>query len=371
MFPMILTMLLTALLGQEGPAKNDAQLLIDTIEALQQPIEDFRCEFEGTNRFMGKVAESFKVTREDGLYESFSGVFIWKRGGDIHYETWNRRASDNQISRESVVMRMRQRQAEEYYRLNDEPLGYAVIKKPEEVRPDLHNCLAFIFLIDNLKRDIAQKGLDHSVSDNLVDGRPLKVLNIGIKGVPDSLIARYWIDLRRNGHVVRRESYRAGKVMSGRLDIKLAPFEIGDTEVWMPVSGESVGYEALGEDKIPIVTKEPTSIRTIYVVNGTMEFNKHPGPEAFTIKYKMGTPISDNLRKLEYEFGQQKIGLNPTKAEAEKMLNEQLAQAEAQKAELVVASPSEGFDWTRWLAWGFGALALIASVLLWLQRRGH
>ena len=39
-----------------------------------------------------------------------------------------------------------------------------------------------------------------------------------------------------------------------------------------------------------------------------MEFNKRPGPEVFTIKYKPGTPISDNLRKLQYEFGQQKIG---------------------------------------------------------------
>jgi hypothetical protein len=370
MSPMILSMILMAMPGQEGRAKNDSQLLVDTIESLQAPVEDFRCEFEGTLYFKGKVAESTKVG-EDRPYESFSGIFIWKRGGDMHYETLTRRAPENQIWRESVALRLRQRQAEEYYRLDDAPLGYAVIKKPEEVRPDLHNCLAFIFLIDKLKRDVADEGLDPSVSDDQIDGRPLRVLNIALKGVPGSLIARYWIDLQRNGHVVRQEGYSPGKVMSSRLDIELAPFKVGDAEVWMPVSGESVGYGALGPDKRPIVTKEPTSIKKLYVNGGTMEFNKHPGPDVFFTRYKMGTPISDNLRKLTYEYGQQKIGLRPTKAEAEKMLNEQVARAEAQKADLVVASSSASFDWASWLAWGFGALALIFSVLLWIQRRGH
>ena len=37
------------------------------------------------------------------------------------------------------------------------------------------------------------------------------------------------------------------------------------------------------------------------------------------------------------------------------MLNEQVAMAEQQKSELVVASTSEGFPWSTWLAWGFGA----------------
>ena len=103
---------------------------------------------------MGKVAEDTKVGA-DGLYESFSGIFIWKRGGDLHYETMTRRAPENQIWRESVALRLSQGQAEEYYRLDDAPLGYAVVKKPEDVRPGDHNSLAFIFLIDELKRAVA------------------------------------------------------------------------------------------------------------------------------------------------------------------------------------------------------------------------
>jgi len=156
----------------------------------------------------------------------------------------------------------------------------------------------------------------------------------------------------------------------GQVDIELASFKVGDADVWMPVSGKYVGHAARIDNK-PGIAKEPTVVWLMYVVAGTMEFDKHPGREVFTMKYKPGTPISDHLRKMTIEFGEQKLGVKPTKVDAEKMLNEQVAQAEAQKSELVVASPSEGFDWTSWLPWLFGAAVLASSVvLLWSQRRG-
>jgi hypothetical protein len=345
---------------------QDAKSLVEVIESLQQSVEDFRCEFEGTIQFKGKIAEYEKVG-QDGLYESYSGIFIWKRGGDTHCEALHRRAFDNEISRESLVVRTRERRAEYYQRLNDAPLGYAVVQKPEEIRLQQKG-FAKIFLIDDLKLTVADASRRCWVSDDELQGRSFKVLNVPLRGVPDLLIGRDWIDLRRNGHVVHQESYTSGKAVSGRLDIALAPFKVGSTEVWMPVAGESVGYMALVEKK-PVVLKEPQSIEKMYVVCGTMEFNKHPGPEVFTIEYRPGTPVSDKLRKLEYEFGQQKIGLKPTKAEAEKMLNEQVAEAEAQKNELAVASASQGSDWTSWLALGSGTLALISLAVLWIQRR--
>ena len=67
---------------------------------------------------------------------------------------------------------------------------------------------------------------------------------------------------------------------------------------------------------------------------------------------------------MEYEFGQQKIGMKPSKAEAEKMLNEELVQAEEQKSELVVASTSEGSAWYARLPWGFAALVVVSLAAL-------
>ncbi len=370
MLPMIVPITLAALLVLDDTGRNDARLLIETIESLQHPVEDFRCEFEGTIRLKGKIAE-YTPIGEGGLHESFGGVFIWKRGGDTHSESLHRMSPSGRIERRSLVVRMRQNQAEQYNRLNDAPLGRAIIQSPKGANSWTPSCLGFIFLIDTIKRDVAHEYMEPSVYDDPIDGRTLKVLNLGIKGVPDSLVSRYWIDLQRNGHVVRVESYSApGKVMNSRLDIKLAPFKIDGTEVWMPVSGEQVGYAAL-DGKKPVITKEPTSITKIYVVGCTIDFNSRPGREVFTINSKPGTPISDNLRKLQFEFGQQKIGLKPTKSDAEQMLREQLAQAEEQKTTLIVASSSEGFDWTSWMAWGFGALVLISSLMLWFQRRGR
>ena len=229
-----------------------------------------------------------------------------------------------------------------------------------------------IFLIDKIKREVTDPAIDPSVSDDQIDGHPLKVLTIAIRGVPDSLLCRYWIDLHRNGHTVRHEVYhgKGRRVMALRLDIRLAAFKVGKSDVWMPVSGESVGYDAT-VDKKPVVMREPQAIERIYVVNGTMEFNKHPGSEVFTIKYKPGTPVSDNLRKLQYEYGQQKVGRNPTKLEVQKMLDEQLATAHQQESELVVASTSESVAWSTWLTCGSGALVVIFSSVLWVQRCRH
>ncbi len=369
MLLMILSIYLTASSGGDGPGTNDARLLIDSIESLQQPVDDFRCEYEGSLRYKGKVAEYTEVG-DNGLYESFSGIFVWKRGGDIHSESLHRRVTDNRIARESLVVRMRDHQAEQYHRLNDAPLGYSVIKDPKEINLSQFNCLTSIFLINRLRREVASESFEASVSQDEIEGRPLKVLNIAAKGAPGPLIFRYWVDMRRNGHVVRQYSYVSGNVIAARLDIKLAPFNVGGTEVWMPVYGDKVGYMAI-VDKKPVVTKEPTSLETIYIIGSSIEFNKRPGREAFTIKYKLGTPISDNLRKLEYEFGQQKIDLRPSKADAEKMLKEQLAKASKQRSELVVASPSEGFDWASWIAWVFAAVILVSSVVLWIQSRRH
>jgi hypothetical protein len=269
-------------------------------------------------------------------------------------------------------VRAQEHRAEQYTSFGDSPFGNATICDPKDIRTGPPS-MRTIFLLDRMKREVADSALDASVSDDQIDGRPLKVLNIALAGLPDSLMFRYWIDLKRNGHVVRQEEYlRPNNVtaVASRLDITLASFKAGKAEVWMPVSGESMGYMAVVDSR-PTVMKTPQAVERTYVVDGTMEFNRHPGPEVLTIKYRPGTPVSDNLRQLEYEFGQQKVPPNPNKREVESLLKEQLAEAEKQKATLVVASTSEGSPWSTWLAWGFGTLVVVSSIALWIQRRGH
>ena len=81
-------------------------------------------------------------------------------------------------------MRNGDQQAEKYYRLNDAPLGYAVIENPKKANSWSPDCLGFIFLIDKIKRDVVDPNVDPSVSDDQIEGRPLKLLSIAVPGFP-------------------------------------------------------------------------------------------------------------------------------------------------------------------------------------------
>jgi len=362
---------------------HDAKSLVAAIEAIQRPVEDFRCEFEGSLYFKGKALEDPSTKSSvspDGLAQVFDGVFTWKRGGETRSDGMYRlQGNMARIQHKILVVRPSQNQSEWYIRDNDAPPGKAVVLPPQKGSSHTSDCYGWIFLIDQLKREVADEvNFMATVTDDKIEGRALKVLSLTLKFVPDFIAARYWIDLRRGGHVVRSEIYqrpenRSKPVMAARLDIKLAPFKLGDAEVWMPVSGNEVGYmstELNAEKKRRVIAcDEPTVLTSMKVVDGSMEFNKHPGPEVFTFKYKPGAAISDNLRKLTYEFGQQHLAPKPKKSELEAMLKEQVAKAEEQKAELVAAPLSEGINWSSWLFWGMGAAVVASSVLLWIQRR--
>ena len=133
MLALILSAFLTVLPVGDDVARQEAQLLVDTIESLQQSVEDFRCEYEGTRRVRGTVAKTFKLG-EDDVLESYSGVFIWKKGGDTRIECWHRRAMNNQINRKSTAVRMQEQQAEQYSQLSDALVGAATINNPSASR---------------------------------------------------------------------------------------------------------------------------------------------------------------------------------------------------------------------------------------------
>ena len=92
MIALCLSTLLAALPGLDDVGRKDAQLLLDTVESLIEPVADFRCEYEGQFRCRGKVAEAFGVG-DDDVFDSYGGVFIWKWGGDTHIESMHRRAT--------------------------------------------------------------------------------------------------------------------------------------------------------------------------------------------------------------------------------------------------------------------------------------
>jgi hypothetical protein len=195
------------------------------------------------------------------------------------------------------------------------------------------------------------------------------VVHIAIRTTEEILVARYWIDLKKNGHGVRAETYTRDKGIGSRLDVELAQFDVGTESVWFPVAGTLKTYVRRVHSDIE-KTHEPVSIHKISILQDTLEFNKHPDPRVFTITHSPGTDISDRLKKVQYEFGQQKISNRPTKAEAEGMLREQLKRADEQKRQLVALPPEES-SWVALMPWALGALLAVALLILRVTRHGR
>ena len=358
MLPVSMAMLLLLVAASQAPA-IEPETLIGVLESLQPQLEDFRCEYEGTFHFKTEAAKRSMKLKADGLHDTFSGTFVWKRDGSTRASTYHRRATNGKLLREELAMRIKPREAECYQREVDAPLGRGLVEDPMLVNADRGGCLGNIVLIDAIKRLFDSPDLEESLADETVDGVPLKVLSFSFRE-RRQLDQRFWIELRRGGHVVRREIYDQKGKVSGRVVVRLASFKLGRDLVWMPVSGTTESHDAADKDGEPYTPVEATSVQQIDVIDGTMEFNKRPGAAVFKIDYKPGTPISDNLRQVQTEFGRQKPAPRPTKPEAEATLRRQLAEAEAQRSELVAEPPTAfGASLSPWLVGVAGTSALV------------
>ena len=351
------------------PVPMDGKSLIDLIESLQPQLEDFRCEFEGTEVYKTDEAKKELKLKEDGLADSFGGVFVWKTNGDTYLSTYHREEPEGKVLHERIAVRVAKHEAERDSGYEDDPVGQGVIDDPDFLTTDRTGSFGSIFLFDKVRRHVSNPNFHCVVSSDSTSGRHLAMLTFSFKNIGKPYL-RYWMDLKRGGHGVREEVYQDGDALQARADVKLASFRVGGADFWMPVSGVLEDHTA-DKDGKTIYSEEPTSIETVYIIHGTLEFNKHPGPKTFTIAYKPGTPISDNIRKLKSEFGRQKTSPLPTRAEATAMLNEQVRQAEEQRKELLAGSPArDAIAWSSWLIPAFGGAALVGSVVL-LIRRGR
>jgi len=361
------------LLGAAAPSNDavrDLPSLVAAMEVLQAPVKDFRCEFEGEDVYKGVRAEKAAgKLGSNGVAETFGGVFVWQRDGDRRYDLLKRRAFDNHIAREIGIIHMRDKKMECSFGANDGSIGHVEIEPLNLERANYNSYFGEIFPFDQIKELVGNEGYETTVTDDQIDGRELKLLTVYFKfqEIPSRLARRYWIDLARSGQVVRIDGFHQDSLAS-RWDISLKSFQVGDAEVWMPISGEIKNYTGDRVDNKTVFTEDPTLLRSVRVIAGTMEFNTKPSSSMFTLKHKPGTPISDQVRKLNYLFGQKQISNRPTKAEAETMLQEQIAEAEEQRRGLI-AVPREGIDWWTWSVSGLSLVLSASLAVLWIQRR--
>jgi hypothetical protein len=346
-----------------APADDQAQKLIDTIVSLQAPLEAFRCEFEGTVRVASEIATEVR-------HESLSGTFLWRRDNDFWCDCFREDArAPRKIERRTIVVRGREHHAEEHRRFNDAVEGQRTFSSPSIFRTRLNlEGPQGLLLLDDLRDQVAAETHTASLHGDRIDGRTLKVLEIRVKDI-NQLLRRYWIDLGRNGHVVRFEAYWKGERLWLRRDIKLAKFGLADTEIWMPVSAEQVTYSPPAASETG--ESPPESNATISIVNGTMALNEGLDAKNFAINYRAGKPISASGRARSEQFDRQTLAAKKIDAMVQKAPNEQLAEDIIQdQAPDVVIRPQSQFE-LRYVAFGLIVVAIIAFSSVWARRRPH
>jgi len=352
-----------AALGQAGSA-TDPQTFLRVLESLQSPIGDFRGEYEGVATLLNDANKAAMKVGADGISDTFSGVFVWKTGGDFFLDSFHRRPPEQRVIREQMIVRGVE--AEQHVRLDDGEFGKAYVQSSYAVNADRQGSPGRIFPIDTIRRCFDRPDLVASVEQVDEGGERTAILTFRWKAT-GKLNWRCWLDMKRGGQCRLREGYGSEEKLVFRSMIQLKEVKAGSSRIWMPVMAVTQNFAAL-RDKTVVVLDKPTETETIYFVEATLEFNKHPPDSTFRAKYKPGTPVTDQLRQIQYEFGRQKMVVR-TRAEVEAQLRDQLAKAEAQKTELRAGPADQGFDWSGSLVWIFGAASLITATLVLLARR--
>jgi len=190
---------------------------------------------------------------------------------------------------------------------------------------------------------------------------------------PDRIWSRYWIDMKRGGHVVKHE-YHAGNQLRFRLyDVVLANIESPDgTARWFPVHADWESFLWKTEWRATPVLHESYD-----VVRGSLVFNRGLTDDRFSLDWKGRTAESPALQKTRQEYNsvpvekpaQVRTGpqMRTDPAGVEEDLKKQLAEADRQ-AEQLDASSRRGWWNSSTLAQGgmtaFGVGILAAAFFL-------
>lgn len=270
--------------------------------------------------------------------------------------------------REQLVIRTAKHESELYQRGDNAPVGRSNIDSPDRINANRPRNFGAVFLLDFMRRLVSKDYYIVKISDEKLDGVPVKLLTVTFKE-NGQLHHKIYIDMKKGGQVLRWESFASGGALVGKTEIVIGSFLVGSETIWLPVHGVTEIHSTIKNGKA-YYPPEPTSIQIIYMVKDTLRTNRSPNPNVFKLTYKAGTPISDKLRKLEYQFKNQKTGKGISRSEEESSLREQVVQAEKLAGELLtVPSAVDRVNWLTVMLWVFAMSTLVLScVLLWKRR---
>ena len=336
-----------ALLGLSARASLgqdiDDQQLLRMIDALQSPLKSLYCEYEGE-----RLEYQLAVGNDMGLYQRFSGIFRYKAKdkylNDIYHDFLaNKLNPQRRIATQSILSTG---SGTQIFSRADGSSGRVEARHVTSVDFEITGSYGRIFLVRTLREDLKYDKKRLVVEGTeVVDGTPCERYAIVMGKQPYSidtgLVVRYWVDLARNGHVLKKERWSRGQLLNVVSEIELKSYQGESGKVWIPVKGKSTN----------MYNGSKSSDEYYRVLQGSVRVGGDIPDRQFSVKYPVGTPISDHLKGVFYEFGQDRRPPPVTSSDAQARLDENLAKAAENRAELVAASWSRG-GWINWAFWG-------------------
>ena len=360
---MTLTTSLLLLIASLGPGdqpnpdpSEDSRQFLRAIDALQAPLQDLYCEYEGE-----RVEEARALGDGLGLFENYSGIFKYKSKEkfivDIYEDFLESKVNKSRrLATRSILSTESETQM---FSRADGKSGRATSRHVTSSDFDVTGSYGRIFLVRSLRESLKydKKRLVHEGSEE-VDGvsceRYAIVMGRQPYSIETGLVDRFWVDMGRCGHVLRMETMNKGRLLTTSSEIKLEEFPAKAGKLWIPVEGKCRSM-----DGGKVVVEE-----RYHVLKSSIRFNKGLADGEFTIRYPMGTPVSDQVKKVVYEIGQDRRPPPEKMIDAQTRLDEALKKAGESRSELVAASWSRG-GWINWSFWGpfsaFLAVALVAA----------
>mgnify|MGYP000913911658 CR=1 FL=1 len=355
----------------------DARVFLDVLEASIAPLEDYSLEYEGSSAFpRTKEPEKYGP---GGLYSSYSAKYLYRLKDnafyvDIFHRNWNK----NTIVRETMYQL--NNKYEIYQRNIDSKTGKTEIHPASPWK--LTSSRSFARLDYRVLLRAALRSGEYRFRrrpPESIEGRECEVVELELRRLVDGRetvvgLDTYWVDLQRQGCVLRAEK----RVHERRLKLRITHvllhlFKSGlGREFWLPVHGELQGF-TFPPPTIQLTEPEPDNVVRFDVLKESVVFNSGLKDSMFSVRYPVATLITDHLKKSRYEFGQQRqeSGTLLTKAEAETLLASQLRAAEEQRSELKAASVDVESQVEAWLPWLIAAFSFIALVVVWSRNRNR
>lgn len=357
----------------------DRAALVRLLDGAQQvACEDVTFEYEGKQFVPGKPEQDSQKLGPDGLRLVYSGTFRRRSDGATLIDIYTVDKKTDRAKHAQVALL---RGTTEFLaRHADQKKGKIAIRKQVPLVFAGPGNYRKIWLADWVRMFAESEYLYDFLGYQDLDGAECLVVRFRLAydaSLPsgNQVSRTFWIDLNRNGQVVRQE-YRWGSDLVGLTTVRLGKFspEPGRA-AWLPVSGKDESRLAVrgGERQF---LDEPVYYETYSMIPVTLRFNEGLKDSAFSVKASPGDVVSDELRKAKYEFGQymvrpRKTTRLPSDAEAKAELDRMLRDSAVMADELKASSPlRDGPGWWSLWPWAVAALSAAGIGMIYLRNRG-